>query len=135
MGRPRVKIDMLELEKLCGMQCTDEEVAAFLGVSARTIERRRQLPKFRDVMDQARAKGRVSVRRALFKSAANGNIAAAIFLAKNLLGYKDIVSNEHSGPGGGAIQLAGKPNLGELSDEELKQLRSIAEKTLPAQRD
>jgi len=135
VGRPRVKIDMLELEKLCGMQCTDEEVAAFLGVSARTIERRRQLPKFRDVMDQARAKGRVSVRRALFKSAANGNIAAAIFLAKNLLGYKDIVSNEHSGPGGGAIQLAGKPNLGELSDEELKQLRSIAEKTLPAQRD
>ena len=37
---------------------------------------------------------------------AAGNIAAAIFLAKNLLGYHDVVNNEHSGPGGGPIQIA-----------------------------
>jgi hypothetical protein len=40
MPRPKTKIDMAELEKLYGMQCTDEEVAAFFGVSTRTIERR-----------------------------------------------------------------------------------------------
>ena len=51
-------------------------------------------------MDRGRAKGRVSVRRNLFRLAAAGNVAAAIFLAKNLLGYKDFVTNEHSGPGG-----------------------------------
>jgi hypothetical protein len=33
-----------------------------------------------------------------FRLAANGNVAAAIFLAKNLLRYKDVFSNEHSGP-------------------------------------
>jgi hypothetical protein len=34
------KIDMEELEKLCAMQATDEEIAAWFGVAARTIERR-----------------------------------------------------------------------------------------------
>ena len=43
MARPEAKIDLAELEKLCGMQCTDEEVAAFFGVSTRTIERRREM--------------------------------------------------------------------------------------------
>src|ERR1035437_3596935 len=83
MARPKAKIDMVELEKLCGMQCTDEEIAAWFGVCTRTIERLRKTAKFREVMDQSRAKGRVSVRRSLFKMAAGGNIAAAIFLAKN----------------------------------------------------
>jgi len=33
MARPKTKIDLGELEKLCSMQCTDEEIAAFFGVS------------------------------------------------------------------------------------------------------
>jgi hypothetical protein len=134
MPRPRVKMDLAELEKLYGMQCTDEEVAAFFGVSTRTLSRRRKVKKFADVVDQAKAKGRVSVRRSLFRLATNGNIAAAIFLAKNLLGYKDVLSNEHSGPDGAAIQIANKLDLSQLSDEELQQLRAIAQKTVPAQR-
>ena len=135
MGRPEAKIDLSELEKLCGMQCTDEEVAAFFGVSVKTITRRRRVHKFRDIMDQARAKGRVSVRRNLFRLANAGNVAAAIFLSKNLLGYRDVVNTEHTGLAGGPIELTSKPNLAQLTDEELQQLRSIAEKTLPAPRD
>jgi hypothetical protein len=134
VARPETKIDLIELEKLCGMQCTDEEIAAFFGVSIRTIARRRQVSKFHEIMEQGRAKGRVSVRRSLFKLANGGNIAAAIFLAKNLLGYKDVVNTEHSGPGGSAIEIATKPDLSQLSDDELRQLRDIAEKTLPARR-
>jgi hypothetical protein len=103
MARPESKIDLVELEKLCGMQCTDEEVAAFFGVSTRTIERRRKVERFREVMERAKAKGRVSVRRNLFRLASGGNVAAAIFLAKNLLGYRDVVANEHSGEGGGPV--------------------------------
>lgn len=131
MARPQVKIDPAEVEKLCNMQCTDDEVAAFIGVSTRTIERRRLQPRFAEVMDRARAKGRVSVRRNLFRMAANNNVAAAIFLAKNLLGYRDVVANEHSGLAGGPIQVASKPDLSQLSSEELKQLRVLADKTLP----
>jgi hypothetical protein len=131
VARPEAKIDLAELEKLCGMQCTDEEIAAFFGVSTRTIERRRKVQKFSEVMDRAKAKGRVSVRRSLFKLAAGGNVAAAIFLSKNLLGYRDVVNTELSGVAGGPIQIAAKPDLSGLTDEELEQLRTIADKTLP----
>lgn len=135
MARPEAKIDLAELEKLCGMQCTDEEIAAFFGISTRTIERRRKVQRFREIMENAKAKGRVSVRRSLFKLAANGNVAAAIFLSKNLLGYRDVVNTEHSGLAGGPIQIAAKPDFSNLSDEELNQLRVIADKTLPPGRD
>jgi hypothetical protein len=135
MARPEAKIDPVELEKLCNMQCTDEEIAAFFGVNKRTIERRRKVTKFREIMDRAKAKGRISVRRHLFRQAAGNNVAAAIFLSKNLLGYKDVVNTEHTGLGGGPIQIAAKPDYSQLTDEELKQLRIIAEKTLPPGRD
>jgi hypothetical protein len=131
MARPEAKIDPAELEKLCAMQCTDEEIAAFFGVSTRTVERRRKVQRFSDVMEQARAKGRVSVRRNLFRLANNGNVAAAIFLAKNLLGYRDVVANEHSGPDGKPISIDSRPDLSHLSDEELEQLQSFAEKAQP----
>jgi hypothetical protein len=105
MARPKANIDLGELEKLYAMQCTDEEAAAFFGVSVRTIERRRRVKSFREVMDRAKAKGRVSVRRNLFRQAAAGNVAAAIFLAKNVLGYRDVLRNEHSGPEGRELQM------------------------------
>jgi hypothetical protein len=129
MARPRAKIDAVELEKLCGMQCTDEEIASWFGVSTRTIERLRKTVKSREVMDQAKAKGRVSVRRMLFTQGAKGNIAAAIFLAKNVLGYRDILRNEQTGPDGGPIAIEQRLDLSQLTEEELNQLEAIAEKS------
>jgi len=134
VARPKVKIDLAELEKLCGMQCTDEEIAAFFGVSTRTIERRRKVPKFRELMDQGRAKGRISVRRSLFRQAAKDNIAAAICLSKNLLCYRHVVNTEHSGLSGGPIQIAARADLSQLTDEEPQQLRVIAGKALSSGR-
>jgi hypothetical protein len=131
MPRPKSKIDLVELEKLCAMQCTDEEIGAFFGVSTRTIERRRKMQRFGDVMEQARSKGRVSVRRNLFRLAAGGNVAAAIFLAKNLLGYRDVVADEHSGPDGRPISIDSRPDLSHLSDEDLEQLQSLVDKAQP----
>ena len=135
MARPEAKIDLAELEKLCGMQCTDEEIAAFFGVSTRTIERRRKVQKFSEIMDSAKAKGRISVRRSLFRMAAKDNVAAAIFLSKNLLGYRDVVNTEHTGLDGGPIRIAAKPDFSNLTNEELEQLRVITDKTLPPGRD
>ena len=131
MARPKAKIDLAELEKLCAMQCTDEEIGAFFGVSTKTVERRRKVQRFSDVMEQARAKGRVSVRRNLFRLASNGNVAAAIFLAKNLLGYRDVVASELSGPDGRPISIDSRPDLSNLSDEELDQLQSLVDKAQP----
>jgi len=129
-GRKAVHIDLEQVEKLCALQCTDEEVASFFGVNVRTIERRKeQQPAFADAMARGKAKGRLSLRRSLWGLAAKGNPAANIFLAKNLLGYKDYFSNEHSGPDGGPIVIAPAPELSALNDEELKQLRTLVSKT------
>src|ERR1017187_4492915 len=82
-GRKSSSIDLGELERLCGLQCTDEDVAGFFGVKVRTIERRRQKePAFAAAMERGRAKGRVSLRRLLHVQAFKGNTAALIFLGK-----------------------------------------------------
>ncbi len=128
-GRKSVRMDLLELEKLCAMQCTDDEVAAFFHVKVRTIERRRrQQPAFAAAMERGRAKGRISVRRTLHAQAAQGNTAAAIFLAKNLLGYRDVRRNEHSGPDGSPIAFDGGLDFSRLSAEQFEQLAALVEK-------
>jgi hypothetical protein len=73
----------------------------------------------------------VSVRRNLFRLASTGNVAASIFLAKNLLGYRDVVANEVSGPDGRPIPIESRPDLSNLSDEELDQLQSLVDKAQP----
>ena len=89
-GRKPSNLDLGELERLCGLQCTDEDVSGFFGVKVRTIERRRQKePAFAAAMDRGRAKGRVSLRRLLHVQAFKGNTAALIFLGKNVLDYRD----------------------------------------------
>jgi hypothetical protein len=128
-GRKTVHIDLEQVERLCALQCTDEEVASFFGVNVRTIERRKEQPAFAEAVARGKAKGRLSLRRSLWGLAAKGNPAANIFLAKNLLGYKDFFSNEHSGPDGGPITIAPAPELSALNDEELKQLRALVSKT------
>jgi hypothetical protein len=135
-GRKSAHIDLAELEKLASLQCTDEELAAWFGVSVRTIERRKVTSRaFAEALARGKAKGRTSLRRSLWGLAVKGNPAANIFLAKNLLGYRDYFANEHSGPNGGPITIASRPDLKKLSNEELHQLRGIVAKTQPADRD
>lgn len=127
-GRKSVRIDLGELEKLCALQCTDEDLAAFFAVKVRTIERRRQKAAFAAAMESGRAKGRLSVRRSLFAQANNGNTAASIFLAKNLLGCRDVRNNQLSGPDGGPIPIQNALDLARLSTEEFEQLQALVDK-------
>src|SRR5262245_31470676 len=45
-GRKATKIDLTDLERLCSIQCTDQELASFFEVDVRTIERRKNKPSF-----------------------------------------------------------------------------------------
>jgi hypothetical protein len=130
-GRKAANIDLAEMEKLCTLQCTDAELAAWFGVSTRTIERRRKQANFHDTIERGQAKGRLSVRRMLFSQAAKGNTAAAIFLAKNLLGYRDVQRNEHSGPDGGPIAIENGIDLTRLSAAEIEQLLALVDRAQP----
>ena len=87
-GRHAIPIDLDDLEKLAGLQCTYDEAAAWLGMSPRTFDKRMQVPKFREVWNRGREKGLTSLRRSQFKLAEK-SAAMAIFLGKNYLGQCD----------------------------------------------
>jgi len=121
----------VELEKLCALQCTDEEIADWFDVSTRTIESRRKQPDVAQVMKRGRSRGRISVRRAQMKLLEGGNGTMGVWLGNQMLGQSDVVTTEHIGSGGGPIQVAVKPDLRRLDDDELRQLRELAVKTQP----
>lgn len=91
-GRKATPIDLIELEKLCSLQCSDEEIAAWFSVSVRTIQNRRAQPKFGDVMRRGKAKGKISVRRAQMRLVEAGNVPMIVWLGKNLLGQGETKS-------------------------------------------
>ena len=128
-GRKPAPIDLLELEKLCSLHCTDQELADWFGVSTRTIEARKKRREFAEAMHRGRSKGQISVRRAQMKILEGGNSTMGVWLGKQMLGQRDTITNEHVGMGGGPIQVAVKPDLSKLTDEELQQLLELVGKT------
>jgi len=89
-GRPRIEIDLKQLESLCQLQPTDAEIAAFFGVSEGLIADRKQNdPEFMSAYIKGYETGKLSLRRWQFKKAQEGNATMLIWLGKQLLGQKD----------------------------------------------
>lgn len=87
MGRPRIEIDENAFKKLCGLQCTLEEIAGFFDCSADTIERwckRTFNATFAETFKNHSATGLISLRRNQFKLAEK-SAAMAIWLGKQYL--------------------------------------------------
>ena len=105
-GRRPINIDLTELEKLCALQCTIEEIAAWFNISVRTLEGRRKQRPFAEIIDRGRARGRISVRRSQMKLAEQGNAAICIWLGKQLLGQRDVTPIELSGPTGQPLRIS-----------------------------
>lgn len=89
VGRPRKEIDLALVSQLAAIQCTDEEIAAAVGVCLETLIRRKKEPEFLEALEGGKAKGRISLRRTQWKMAQQGNATMAIFLGKNVLGQRD----------------------------------------------
>jgi hypothetical protein len=104
-GRKAIPIDLLELEKLASLSCTDQEVAGFFNVSVRTIEqRRKQQPEFAQAINRGRAKCQINVRRAQMKWMEKSP-AICIWLGKQLLGQRDLTPVELTGAKGKPVAL------------------------------
>lgn len=98
-GRPQAKIDIEEFEKLCQMQCTEKEIAAFFGVHIdtlnnwclRTFEDENGNPMtFKNVYADKRRGGFCSLRRAQWmKAVYDKNPTMLIWLGRNYLGQTD----------------------------------------------
>ena len=92
MGRPKIEIDKEMFEKLCSMQCTEEEIASFFDCSIDTINnycKETYGETFSDTFKKKSANGKISLRRSQFKIAET-NATMAIFLGKQYLGQKDV---------------------------------------------
>lgn len=91
MARPRIEIDKAQFEKLCGIQCTKEEIAGFFDCSEDTIERwchREYKESFAVVFAKKRTTGKISLRRTQFQMAEH-NVTMAIWLGKQYLGQSE----------------------------------------------
>ena len=91
-GRPKIEVNFAEVDKLCQIQCTGEEIASFFGISYDTLERRCK-EQFKvslaEYIKEKSAKGKSSLRRLQWKAAMSGNVTMLIWLGKQYLGQSD----------------------------------------------
>jgi len=109
-GRPKKLIDYETVEKLASIMATQEEIASFLDLSVRTLQRDEE---FCRIYKKGLDKGKMSLRRMQYKLAEK-NAAMAIFLGKNYLDQKDRQDIEMNA-------MVNNPFEG-LSEDELRKL-------------
>jgi hypothetical protein len=115
-GRPKKEIEAETLEAVAKLQPTIEEMASCLKVSVNTLKARLDdSPKLREIVDQAKNFGRLSLRRMMWKNATNGNTTMQIWLSKQYLNMHDKQVVEQT------IDFS-KVNLSSLSDDQLDRL-------------
>jgi len=96
-----MKFDLQQIEGLGSIMATDEEIAAVLGCSLSTIDKRKQSdPEFLRALEKGKATGRLSLRRQQWsaargqpasgaQSAIPGNPTMMIWLGKQWLDQRD----------------------------------------------
>lgn len=95
VGRPRKDWSRREFEKLCRIQSTREEIAAWFEVEPSTIDRRvaeeYDGANFAEVFRRYRGHGKVSLRRRQFQKALEGDSRMLKFLGANWLHQRERV--------------------------------------------
>ena len=111
--------DMEAVEKLCRLNCTDDEIASFFGVCRKTVERERKSnPEFNDTIEKGKSYGKLSLRRKQVELAMDGNPTMLIWLGKQYMGQRDKNETAHTGADGGAIKVIAS----EMTDEEASKI-------------
>ena len=85
----------MEFEKLCALQCTQQEICDFLEVDHKPLTRwckRTYGKEYSQVYAEKKSGGKISLRRMQFRLAEK-SAAMAIFLGKNILGQSDYPDN------------------------------------------
>lgn len=123
VGRPKKPVDWQAVEKLCAIQCSEQEIADFLHISVDTLTRRLHDEKglgFAEFFTKHRVAGKIALRRNLFQLAQKqGHVA--IFLAQNWLGMS--TKSEIGGLNGAPIPVDIDPK-----DKLLSAINSLAER-------
>ena len=85
-------IDWKEFDKLCGLQCSLEEIAGWFNCSIDTIENRVKETHgitFSEYFSKKRSSGKISLRRKQYETAMAGNPTLLIWLGKQYLNQTD----------------------------------------------
>lgn len=106
MARPKKEIDYTAVEKLANIQCTQEEIASFLELSVRTLQRDEE---FCRIYKKGQDNGKMSLRRMQYKLA-DKNPTMAIWLGKQYLKQRDNIEVEHNAQNGILGDLIGALN-------------------------
>lgn len=91
MARTPKNIDKNEFEKLCGLQCTAEEICAWFDISDKTLYswcKKTYGKNFSAIFAEKRNRGKISLRRYQWRQAEH-SAPMAIWLGKQYLGQKD----------------------------------------------
>lgn len=95
MGRPKKNLTPKEWDSVKYMamiHCTGEEIAGVMQMDYDTLNRNCKEKygyPISEYIKKNQCNGKMSLRRAQWKSAENGNVAMQIFLGKQWLGQKD----------------------------------------------
>lgn len=85
-GRPRLELDLEEIEELAEEGNTAEDIAAALGIGRTTLYKRKDA---KAAFDKGRASLRVNLRHWQIQTARSGNVSMLIWLGKQLLGQSE----------------------------------------------
>lgn len=89
VGRPRRKIDHAELARLGGIGLTFSQAASVMRIPMRTLtDRIHEVDELKESFNRGRAQAIGQLSSILWDHARNGNVIAAIFLAK-AYGWRD----------------------------------------------
>lgn len=95
MGRPKKNLSKEQwasVDYMCMIHCTGEEIAGVLGMDYDTLNRNCKETKGMYISEYIKEKqngGKMSLRRAQWKAAENGNVTMQIWLGKQWLNQTD----------------------------------------------
>lgn len=122
MGRPRVKIDWEQMDKLCAMQCLLTEIAAYFRCSIDSIERackREHRVRFAEYYAEKSAAGHIALRRVQMQTALKGNVQMQIWLGKQQLNQSEKVTTLNKTELSGQVAVVDKETV-RAANEELE---------------
>jgi len=115
--KPKIQIDLKQVESLAANGLTDEQIASALGISRTTLaNRKRENEQFVQAIKRGKAKGIALVTNKLMESIKAGNMTGMIFFLKTQAGWKETNVQEHTGANGTALI----PSAKQMTTDELK---------------
>lgn len=105
--KPKIQIDLVQVEALAQRGLTQQQIADALGISVSTLyKNKRENEEFVDAIKRGKAKGIAVATNKLFELMKEGNLGAVIFFLKTQGGWKETNITEIQGKNGGAVQVA-----------------------------